>query len=836
MRRNAERPSACAVVVHDVAVLAALFYTPILWGAFNAGGQAFAAALVGVAALAALGARWAQGRAPAVVPNAIHLPALMLLGISAVSALFSVSRHASALELTRLAIGVALFFLIANRSLLPAPPARAVGIAFACTAPIILAARTLIESRFTPALLADPDFLTELVHGPGAVLRLLTLVALALVSALIIAERSRPDPFRWWIAAVVASGALAVAGYGLREKVFLTYVMNNPSWSIFSTFFNPNPLAGFLGMVAFLALGGMLAEQAGARRAAWAAAAALLAAAIAVTNSKGAWIALAVSAIVFALLLAGASARPRRNLGLLAGAGALALLVVGAGLATSPGLRARAVAAVSAQRASNMFRLLTWQGTLRMAAAHPLLGIGPGGFKYTFMKYAVGGYTEAAHQNYLQVAAEQGFPGLVVFLWLLGGVFLTGRRALARATGFAGRALSAAALCALCVLALHSLLDYDWYIGAIGLLFWFLAGLLAYQASGRELVQQPVGQEQSLRPRRRGARQQTRPPAVEERGVRRLPWPVGLAGRAMVTAGLAGVLLLCLLIPARNGCAQAAMEEASEAANVAYQSLSRDRASQASLQAVVDHYRRAVQCDPGWARAWESYGLALGAVKRTREGEQAIRLATRLEPTSFQPYLTLARFYEDLGRFPEAVSAYQGALARYPNSTRALRKLAQGYQRLGDPPRALATYRRMIEIEASPYNRYRALEEIDVDTEYAYAHYQLGRAAAREFTARRGRAALEEGVRELEAALRVVAAYHERGKRLDEMFKNLGRPREERAESLTMLEARARWRLAPLYQALGRLDQAARERARAQELMPDVARACEFEDGGSTGL
>lgn len=318
--------------------------------------------------------------------------------------------------------------------------------------------------------------------------------------------------------------------------------------------------------------------------------------------------------------------------------------------------------------------------------------------------------------------------------------------------------------------------------------------------------------------------------------MRRLPWPTGLAGRAMVTAGLAAALLACLLVPARNGCAQAAVEAASEAANAAYQSLSRGQTSQAYLQAVVDHYRRAVQCDPGWARAWESYGLALGAVKRTREGEQAIRRATRLEPTSFQPYLTLARFYEELERFPEAVSAYQEALARYPNSTRALRKLAQGYQRLGDQRRALATYRRMLAVEKSPYNRYRALDEIDVDTEYAYAHYQLGRAAAREFAAHGSRAALQEGVRELEAALRVVAAYHERGKRLDEMFKNLGRPREERAESLTMLEARARWRLAPLYQALGRPDQAAQERARARELMPDVARACDFEDGGSGGL
>ena len=92
---------------------------------------------------------------------------------------------------------------------------------------------------------------------------------------------------------------------------------------------------------------------------------------------------------------------------------------------------------------------------------------------------------EAAHQNYLQVFAEQGVFGGAIFLWLMGAVLFTGKRALEGARDLRGRALATGVLCSVIALLVHSLLEYDWYIGAIGFTFWLVAGMLVYQVYGR---------------------------------------------------------------------------------------------------------------------------------------------------------------------------------------------------------------------------------------------------------------------------------------------------------------------------------------------------------------
>ena len=58
-------------------------------------------------------------------------------------------------------------------------------------------------------------------------------------------------------------------------------------------------------------------------------------------------------------------------------------------------------------------------------ADHPALGVGPGMFKYHFLKYAnatgrqVHTEARAAHNLYLQIAAECGIVGIVSFFAIL---------------------------------------------------------------------------------------------------------------------------------------------------------------------------------------------------------------------------------------------------------------------------------------------------------------------------------------------------------------------------------------------------------------------------------
>jgi len=814
-----------AAVVHDVALLVAVFYAPILWGGVaipeihSAGtlsasaGQTFVTSFVAIAALAALVARWLQGRGPAVLPNAVNLPAALLLAISALSALFSVSRHASALELARLTVGVLLFWLVANRSLLPATPANLVAASFGCSV------------IFTP--------LIPIPGEAGVALKLFAIVALAATCAIIVARREDTDPTRWLLVALVLSAAIAVALYGLREKVEVFRQLDNPSWQIFSTFFNPNPLGGFLAMIFPLAFSLTLAAAALWQWLLWEFCAVLLALTILPTYSKGAMLAFIVAMACYGILMAWQSAAARRVL-----RWALAIVVLGAltlGVATwqATPVRSRLTSALGAQQASNMFRILTWKGTVRMAAAHPWIGVGPSGFTYIYPKYAITGYVQAAHQNYLQMFAELGVVGGVTFLWLLGAVLFTGKRALRAAQDFPGRALAIAGLCTLIAFLVHSFLEYDWYIGAIGVTFWLMAGLLTHQALGRPVLALPSS-DGKPRARRRRTRTDTQPAPPQLPEARDLPWPRSTGGRTAAVLVVSLVLFACAWRPARNALAQQALNRGDDAL------------MSGGARGVARHYEKATEYDPDWARAWERFGLILGftgsvpdsaeaehaSQELIQQGERAIKHAIELEPTNHGPRVSLARLYEETGRMDEAVQRYREALELFPNYSKTLLRLADAYRELGQEEDALRTYRRLAALEDSPANAYRALAGVDIDTNYGFVHYQLGRVAVQYYDESGDRESLETALSEFNAALRVVRDYFTTAEATDKMFRMLHRPREVRTEDMKKLEAQLRWRLAQVHERLGEMEQAVQERSAARVIWPQVAEAVAAEDEG----
>ena len=83
-----------------------------------------------------------------------------------------------------------------------------------------------------------------------------------------------------------------------------------------------------------------------------------------------------------------------------------------------------------AQGNSGAFRRWTWDGTVHMALANPLLGTGIGTYEVAYPRYAETAFTLHAHNGYLQWLAETGIPG---------GFFLLA--ALAASTAFATHTL-----------------------------------------------------------------------------------------------------------------------------------------------------------------------------------------------------------------------------------------------------------------------------------------------------------------------------------------------------------------------------------------------------------
>ena len=88
---------------------------------------------------------------------------------------------------------------------------------------------------------------------------------------------------------------------------------------------------------------------------------------------------------------------------------------------------------------SGAFRAWTWKGAVRMAAANPVLGTGIGTWEDSYPRYALTGFTRAAHESYLQLADECGVPALLALLatlGLLGGSLARGLTAAPRRLPF----------------------------------------------------------------------------------------------------------------------------------------------------------------------------------------------------------------------------------------------------------------------------------------------------------------------------------------------------------------------------------------------------------------
>src|SRR5205823_2852634 len=82
-----------------------------------------------------------------------------------------------------------------------------------------------------------------------------------------------------------------------------------------------------------------------------------------------------------------------------------------------------------AESYSGRFRALTWRGTANMAVKNPILGTGIGSFGTAYPRYAEAGFTEHAHNSYLQLAAEAGFPAAIFLIVIIGVALLAGIRA-----------------------------------------------------------------------------------------------------------------------------------------------------------------------------------------------------------------------------------------------------------------------------------------------------------------------------------------------------------------------------------------------------------------------
>ena len=219
------------------------------------------------------------------------------------------------------------------------------------------------------------------------------------------------------IAFAMGAAALLVVLYGYYQFIFgidtsaMKWVDGDAfpelKKRVFSTWENPNILAGYLDAAICILFGFFIRMKERSVRIGLVIGMILLALCLAMTYARGACLAIAVVLAGYGLL------KDRRVL--------LACLVAGGAiLALDPALAERLSSVFTKVDTSSEMRLALWESTMEMIQEHPLLGIGWGAYwmvypEYDFYINDASVVIVHAHNVYLHYAAEIGLIGAVSY-------------------------------------------------------------------------------------------------------------------------------------------------------------------------------------------------------------------------------------------------------------------------------------------------------------------------------------------------------------------------------------------------------------------------------------
>jgi len=134
-------------------------------------------------------------------------------------------------------------------------------------------------------------------------------------------------------------------------------------------------------------------------------------------------------------------------------------------------------------------RPIYWQDSRGIIEDFPVLGSGFGTFVHIYPRYQTIDtgplFVDHAHNDYIELLTDGGLVGGLLVFWFLAALCIAGFRALRRRKNRVSIYLTLGSFAGMVALGLHSFTDFNFYIGANGLYFFFLAGLMAASAHCR---------------------------------------------------------------------------------------------------------------------------------------------------------------------------------------------------------------------------------------------------------------------------------------------------------------------------------------------------------------
>jgi O-antigen ligase/Flp pilus assembly protein TadD len=459
------------------------------------------------------------------------------------------------------------------------------------------------------------------------------------------------------LAAILAGGALQAA-YALAQSAGLepglaqalgpkAFGFDRLNWTVSfggragAFFGNPNFLGGHLAMLLPLALAWALAGP-GSRKTAWLrwTVAALLAAGLVATQTRGAWIGAAAGlALLLLLCVAKFPGLLRRHRAPLATLAASSILAAALFVASH---------AQSLSRISGMFsgdeeigrRLALMRCSLQMAIRHPLLGVGPGNFRLFFPSVQSAGLSQAqlrdrpyivsehAHNDLIQMAADAGFPAALLMLALIGWTYRklwrgiqSGREGKGEPPSQEDSLLLGGILASLLALHVHGLANFPFLIAPTQMTAWALA------AMGLRLCCQEN-------------------PGAAPSAARWRPW---LAGGALA--------FFCL---SAYDAGRMLMKDALWWRAQGEQQLGH-------FQMAIPWTSKILQLDPMEDQIWALQGQAQASLSLYNPSVESFQEAIRLNEHDHQSRVSLARLLVGLRQFPQAETALAITALEAPN-------------------------------------------------------------------------------------------------------------------------------------------------------------------------
>ncbi len=326
---------------------------------------------------------------------------------------------------------------------------------------------------------------------PSAVEEMIKLAEVAAVALYVASQIHTSGDVRFGLLMLLAAGA-AEACVGLFQFATgrgpETFALG-PFVRAYGDFSQPNAFAGYLSMI--LPFGVAMMLQPSRERPLVTGATLVVAAGIAASLSRGAWVGVAIALALLALVW---SPTTRRTLGATTAVGLAAVVLGVVGLVPREVTERIGVLfenflafdASSVELTPANFALVQrvahWQAAWAMLLANPMLGVGPGNFDAAYALYHLQRWPDSlghAHNYYLNTLAEGGIVGFAALVGFMAAIFVRiGQAIRGAASGPAiFRAASVGALGAAVALSAHNAFD-NMLVHGIGVQFGLALGIV----------------------------------------------------------------------------------------------------------------------------------------------------------------------------------------------------------------------------------------------------------------------------------------------------------------------------------------------------------------------